>query len=75
MTFYAVLKIYTTMQLNIDKECMAIDEHISEISGTSAECYPGDIYSIRQLLYGMMLPSGNDAALALAKWAGHFIKK
>jgi len=28
---------------------------------------PGDCFSVRDLLYGLMLPSGNDAALALAR--------
>jgi len=31
------------------------------------------IYNIRQLLYGLMLPSGNDASLALAVWCGRQI--
>jgi len=30
----------------------------------------GEQYSIRELLYGMMLPSGNDAALVLADFVG-----
>ena len=30
----------------------------------------GEQYSIRELLYGMMLPSGNDAALVLADYIG-----
>ena len=30
----------------------------------------GEKYSIRDLLYGMMLPSGNDAALVLADYVG-----
>ena len=30
----------------------------------------GEQYSIRELLYGMMLPSGNDAALVLADYVG-----
>ncbi len=29
---------------------------------------PGDCYSMRDLLYGLMLPSGNDAAVAIAKY-------
>lgn len=28
---------------------------------------PGDVFTIRDLLYGLMLPSGNDAALALGR--------
>lgn len=43
------------------------------MSGTSADITVGDIYTIEQLLYGLMLPSGNDAALALAKWGGRII--
>ena len=29
---------------------------------------PGDCYSMADLLYGLMLPSGNDAAIAIAKY-------
>ena len=32
--------------------------------------YIGDSFSVRDLLYGMMLPSGNDAALVLADYVG-----
>jgi D-alanyl-D-alanine carboxypeptidase (penicillin-binding protein 5/6) len=28
---------------------------------------PGDVFTLRDLLYGMMLPSGNDAALAIGR--------
>ena len=34
----------------------------TELVGTSAQLYPGDTLSVNHLLYGMMLPSGNDAA-------------
>jgi serine-type D-Ala-D-Ala carboxypeptidase (penicillin-binding protein 5/6) len=37
--------------------------YASQINGTSAELISGDILTIEELLYGMMLPSGNDAAL------------
>jgi D-alanyl-D-alanine carboxypeptidase len=36
---------------------------------------PGQIYSVKQLLYGLMLPSGNDASLALAIWCGYRMLK
>jgi D-alanyl-D-alanine carboxypeptidase (penicillin-binding protein 5/6) len=32
--------------------------------------HPGEIYSLEDLLYGLMLPSGNDAALAIANAIG-----
>jgi D-alanyl-D-alanine carboxypeptidase len=31
---------------------------------------PGEVFTVEELLYGMMLPSGNDAARALARTAG-----
>ena len=43
------------------------------MTGTSAELIAGDVISIEHLLYGLMLPSGNDAALALASWGGALI--
>ena len=42
----------------------------SNIGGTSARLKIGQIYTVDQLLYGLMLPSGNDASLALAVWGG-----
>jgi hypothetical protein len=40
------------------------------MSGTSACLKKGDILTLNQLLYGMMLPSGNDAAWALSEIMG-----
>jgi len=42
----------------------------SGVGGTTACLEYGQVYSIQQLLYGLMLPSGNDASVALAIWAG-----
>ena len=38
----------------------------ANIRGTTANLEHGDTLSVDQLLYGLMLPSGNDAAFALA---------
>ncbi len=38
----------------------------SAIEGSSMYAVPGESYTVRELLYGMMLNSGNDAAAALA---------
>ena len=43
------------------------------IPGTTASLEQGQIYKIEQLLYGMMLPSGNDASIALATWGGRIL--
>jgi serine-type D-Ala-D-Ala carboxypeptidase (penicillin-binding protein 5/6) len=47
----------------------------SSIGGTTAHLEKGQIYTVEQLLYGLMLPSGNDASLALAVWAGRKLLK
>lgn len=43
------------------------------MEGTSANLRKGDKLLIIDLLYGMLLPSGNDAALALAQYLGKFL--
>ena len=43
--------------------------------GTSAELQVGDILTIENLLYALLLPSGNDAAMALAENIGRIILK
>lgn len=39
-------------------------------TGSTAQLRPGDRVTVRELLYGLMLPSGNDAAVALAEHVG-----
>jgi D-alanyl-D-alanine carboxypeptidase len=45
----------------------------SQIIGTTACLREGDSLSVFQLLYGMMLPSGNDAAYTLANFFGKML--
>ena len=45
----------------------------TELQGTSAFLLNGDKISIEHLMYGMMLPSGNDAALSLAVYFGQLM--
>lgn len=42
------------------------DAVITESGATLAGIKPGDVLSMEQLLYGLMMPSGNDAANAIA---------
>ena len=35
------------------------------MNGTSAQLIENDVLTVNELMYGMMLPSGNDAAQAL----------
>src|SRR5499427_8305172 len=45
-------------------------EYAREHDETNAGLHPGDVLTARQLLYAMLLPSGADAALALANSFG-----
>ena len=42
----------------------------AHLVGTSAELLVGDYLTVEELLHGMLLPSGNDAAHALALYFG-----
>ena len=49
-----------------DKVNVGNEVIIKEVGATLANIKPGDTLSLEQLLYGLMLPSGNDAANAIA---------
>ena len=48
----------------------ADEQYARDHNATSADLHPGDVLTARQLLYAMLLPSGADAALALANSFG-----
>jgi len=54
---------------NLDEEVL-IDDRAVGIGGTSIYLKHGETMTVRELLFGMMLPSGNDAATALAYFIG-----
>lgn len=43
------------------------------MEGTSANLRSGDELLIIDLLFGLLLPSGNDAGIALAQYFGKFL--
>lgn len=72
MTFYTAIKVAETNNINLS-ERIEVHPWFEDVSGTSAQLVEGDIYTLEQLLYGLMLPSGNDAAMCLADWAGKLL--
>lgn len=60
-TFLTVLK-----HCNDFDEVVSVDDRAIGISGTSIYLKKGEKLTVKELLYGMMLVSGNDAATALA---------
>lgn len=43
------------------------------VGGTSAFLKSEDILTLHDLLYAMMLPSGNDAAITISNWGGQVL--
>ena len=58
---------------NIDKEFEISPKGVG-ISGTSMYLKKGEVMSLRDLLYGLMLVSGNDASVAIGEYVGGSIK-
>jgi D-alanyl-D-alanine carboxypeptidase len=55
------------------EEQVRVSDVAATMEGTTAELQPGDELSLWDLLHALMLPSGNDAAMAVAEHIGKFI--
>jgi len=64
MTLCVILNLIDKYKLNSNKVKVSILESSTTpiIGGTSAELIKGDLISVHELMYAMMLPSGNDSA-------------
>lgn len=62
-------KIMTTIvaieQMNLDTE-ITVDERVLKAYGSGIYIEMGEVMTLRDLLYGLMLRSGNDAAIVIA---------
>ena len=77
MTLLTVLKLLQRYGFPHDgkRVQIKISKVVSKIIGTTADLKEGDIMTVEQLIYGMMLPSGNDAAYAMAEFFGTVLKE
>ena len=75
MTCYLVLTIADRFCIDLRKEKLIVSERASRMQGTSAKLAYSDVLSIYDALHALMLPSGNDAAIALGEWGGKQIRK
>lgn len=73
MTFFTVIDLMKQFKLNAETYKITVSTLASQISGTSAFLREGDTLTVSQLLYGLMLPSGNDAAFLLAEHFGEML--
>lgn len=69
MTAHLVLALAVGEPKVLD-EVVTVSERAAKTPGSSAKLNAGDKLPARDLLYGLMLPSGNDAAVALGEHFG-----
>lgn len=77
MTFVVILKLMEQYRMDPDKIVIKILESSTTpvLGGTSADLLKDDKLTVTELLYGMMLPSGNDAAQSMAIYFGNLMLK
>ena len=71
MTAYLVLK-YAAEKPEVLDELLTFSERADKTNGSTAGVKAGEQLTVGELLYGLMLPSGNDASVAFAE---HFGRK
>ena len=52
------------------EESISFSKRADQTTGSSATVRAGESIRLKDALYGLMLPSGNDASVALAEWYG-----
>ena len=67
MTSLVSLELAQQMNLDIRNTYFKVSLKAATTIGTTANLVDGQVLSIWDLLHGLMLPSGNDAAMVLAE--------
>jgi len=75
MTCLVSCNLVKSLELDLKNTIFSITRAAGWITGTHSGLKEGDKVSIENLLYGMMLPSGNDCALSLANSLGNMLLK
>ena len=70
MTAFLALRLASTHHIDLYRTYAKVSETGASISGTTAMLAEGDSLSLIDLFHGMLLPSGNDAAITIAEYFG-----
>eukprot|EP00828_Plagiopyla_frontata_P049632 TRINITY_DN996_c3_g1_i1.p1 TRINITY_DN996_c3_g1~~TRINITY_DN996_c3_g1_i1.p1 ORF type:complete len:182 (-),score=18.33 TRINITY_DN996_c3_g1_i1:164-709(-) len=73
MTCYLAILLIEKWDLHQNNLTFKVSEFAGNIQGTTASLYPEDQIFLQDLLYGLMLPSGNDAAQVIAENLGAYL--
>lgn len=74
MTLHCALKLCKKFNVHSIETLVKIKKNAAETIGTTARICQSDYILLDDLFYAMMLPSGNDAAMALADFFGKRLK-
>jgi D-alanyl-D-alanine carboxypeptidase len=74
MTFYLSLMVCRKYSICPKNIVVRVSDRAERVPGTSAKLQAGDLLSLHDLFYGLMLPSGNDASIAIAETIGKIIQ-
>lgn len=72
MTCWVVLQHIRSREIIPEDNYLTVSRNAAAMAGTRADLEEGDVLTIWDLLYGLMLPSGNDAAVCLAENIGQY---
>jgi len=75
MTIYTVFSVSERLNINLEENEVTVSKTAVTIGGTKAFIKEGDIFKANDLLYGLMLPSGNDAGKCLCEHFGLYLAK
>ena len=70
MTCFITLKLISRQKIDPSKIYLNVSKEILSVKGTTANLRVDSWICLLDLLYGLMLPSGNDAAIVIAENIG-----
>ncbi len=73
MTAILVIE-YAAMHPEVLDETIVFSRRADETSGSTSDLYAGEKVTVRELLFGLLLPSGNDASVAFGEHFGDRLK-
>lgn len=74
MTCLVACRLIKSMKIPPQKTYIKVSSMAASLTGTTANLSSGDYISIWDLLHGLMLPSGNDAAYCIAENFGTYLQ-
>lgn len=75
MTMMVTLKLSKELKIDMKNTWFRVSALAASTIGTSADLTENQRVTVHDLLYGLMLPSGNDAAMTLAEGFSDLIIK